>query len=455
MVPRMSGRRMKAYHWLKPCHDPPRAISTLLLTMMTNTAAAVRPVAMRTSRPLRISGDMEAPPGCRPRPSLAAAVVHICGVHTRGLRGKKRPHPKLIRGRGVGSTCQRATPAALGTLPNRKPATNARVTNIPWLDHYLFSACGCFATSSGGRLRMSHSVTVMNAKGGVGKTTLVLTLAETLSAYHQMKVLVVDSDAHASLSTMLLPGHWLETIQGEGRTFVDFLIASVLEPSPASWQTFVVSGVSDVDDARSIGLLMGGGHLTLFEREVSKGGHEAALRLAIRNFLAEARTVYDLILIDSAPGLSVLTEGWLREADFCLSPAKPDYLSPRGLQLLQQFGSRDTEMGFAENLGVVISMKDPHAPEDEQFDRWLRQNIKARCFKQTIPRTTALQTAAYFSVRRRSFAAKYQGKTGRVLRDLASEFLERLAEADARRAQAAGQPLGGPGSVPQDEEIAR
>jgi chromosome partitioning protein len=302
---------------------------------------------------------------------------------------------------------------------------------------------------------MSHSVTVMNAKGGVGKTTLVLTLAETLSAYHQMKVLVVDSDAHASLSTMLLPGHWLETIQGEGRTFVDYLIASVLEPSPASWQTFVVSGVSDVDDARSIGLLMGGGHLTLFEREVSKGGHEAALRLAIRNFLAEARTVYDLILVDSAPGLSVLTECWLREADFCLSPAKPDYLSTRGLQFLQQFGSRDTEMGFAENLGVVISMKDPHAPEDEQFDRWLRQNIKARCFKQTIPRTTALQTAAYFSVRRRSFAAKYPGKTGRVLRDLAGELLERLAEADARRAQATGQPLGGPGSVPQDEEIAR
>lgn len=288
---------------------------------------------------------------------------------------------------------------------------------------------------------MSHSITVMNAKGGVGKTTLVLTLAETLSAHHDMRVLVIDSDAHASVSTMLLPNHWLDTVQGEGRTFVDYLIAAVLKGEPGNWERFVVSGVSDVDDARSIGLMMGGGHLTLFEREVSKGNHEGALRLAIRGLLAEAREAYDLILIDSAPGLSVVTECWLREADFCLSPAKPDYLSTRGLQFLQQFGSRDTEMGFAENLGVVISMKDQRAPEDDQFDRWLRQNIKARCFKQTIPRTTALQTAAYFSVRRRSYGAKYPGRTGRVLRELAGEVLDRLAEAEAREATAVAKPI--------------
>ena len=224
---------------------------------------------------------------------------------------------------------------------------------------------------------MCHSITVMNAKGGVGKTTLVLALAETLSAHHDLKVLVIDSDAHASLSSMLLPGNWLATMQAQDRTFVDYLIASVLKGAPVDWRTFVVSGVSDVDDARSIELLLGGGHLTLFEREVSKGDREADLRQRIRTFLAEACEVYDLILIDSAPGLSVLTECWLREADFCLSPAKPDYLSTRGLQFLQQFGERDTEMGFAENLGVIISMKDAHAPEDEQFDRWLRHNLKA------------------------------------------------------------------------------
>jgi chromosome partitioning protein len=282
---------------------------------------------------------------------------------------------------------------------------------------------------------MRNSITVMNAKGGVGKSSLVLTLAETLSAHHGKKVLVIDSDAHASISTMLISPEWLATIQGQSRTFVDYLIAVVLKGgAPASWRTFVVSNVSDVDDARSIDLLLGGGHLTLFEREVSKGGHEAGLRLAIRAFLAEARHAYDLILIDSAPGLSVLTECWLREADFCLSPAKPDYLSTHALQFLQQFGRRDAEMGFSESLGVVISMKDANSAEDEQFDRWLRHHLKDACFEQTVPRAAALQTAAYFSVRRRSYWAKYPGQTGRVLRQLASEFLARLSAAQARPA---------------------
>lgn len=281
---------------------------------------------------------------------------------------------------------------------------------------------------------MRNSITIMNAKGGVGKSTLVLTLAETLATHHDKRVLVIDSDAHASISTMLIAPDWLRTIQGQGRTFVDYLIAVTLKATPADWRTFVVRDVSDVDDARSIDLLLGGGHLTLFEREVSKGGHEADLRLAIRAFLADVRNAYDIILIDSAPGLSVLTECWLREADFHVAPAKPDYLSTHALQFLQQFEQRDHQMGFSESLGVVISMKDTFSPEDEQFDRWLRHNIKNRCFEHAIPRASALQTAAYFSVRRRSYWAKYPGQTGKILRGLATELLERLEAAEARAA---------------------
>ena len=122
--------------------------------------------------------------------------------------------------------------------------------------------------------------------------------------------------------------------------------------------SYLSAGVSDVDDARTVDLMPGGGHLTLFEREVSKAGLEARLRQAVRTLLAETRSAYDFVLIDSAPGLSVLTEVWLREVDFYISPTKPDYISTHGLQFLGQFSQRDTDMGFAECLGVIISMKD-------------------------------------------------------------------------------------------------
>jgi chromosome partitioning protein len=274
---------------------------------------------------------------------------------------------------------------------------------------------------------MRNTITVMNAKGGVGKSTLVLALAETLSAYHDKDVLVIDADAQASVSHLLVPQAELEAAQSGGRTIVDYLAGAVLKGSTASWREFVIADVSDVDDARSIALLPSDTGLTLFEREVSKGEHEARLRSIIAAWLEEAAQSYDVVLIDSAPGLSVLTECFLREADFYLSPTKPDYASTRGLAFLQGFKQRNPEMGFAESLGVIINIKDPHSPEDEQFDNRLRQDPTHRCFQQSIPLATPLQAARCLAPRFRSHLAKYPGSTGNLLRNLTSELLSRLA----------------------------
>src|ERR1044072_6275197 len=114
---------------------------------------------------------------------------------------------------------------------------------------------------------MRNAITVMNAKGGVGKSTLVLALAETLANDHGKRILVVDSDAQASISHMLLPQDRLEAVQVGGRTLVDFLVGAVLKQASEKWQDFVVAGVSDIDDAGSIDLLPSDTHLTLFGRE--------------------------------------------------------------------------------------------------------------------------------------------------------------------------------------------
>ncbi len=286
---------------------------------------------------------------------------------------------------------------------------------------------------------MRSTITIMNAKGGVGKSTLALTLSETLSAYHGKRVLVIDSDAHASISNMLMRPDWVHTIQAQGRSMVDYFIAAVLKEERANWASFVSSGVSDVDDARTVDIMTGGGHLTLFEREVSKMGLEARLRQTVRNFLAEAGSTYDFVFIDSAPGISILTECWLREADFYLSPTKPDYISTHGLQFLGQFSQRDSDMRFAECMGVIITMKDNASFEDSQFERWLRHNSKNPCFDQVVPRATSLQTAAYFCPRPRSYWAKYPGETGKALRQLAAELLVRNSAAHTKKSYRDGR----------------
>jgi chromosome partitioning protein len=239
-------------------------------------------------------------------------------------------------------------------------------------------------------------------------------------------VLVIDADAQASVSHLLARQPQLEAAQSSGRTIVDYLIGAVLKEETPSWRDFVIADVSDVDDARSIALVPSDTQLTLFEREVSKGDHEAQLRSTIGAWLAEAGSAYDVVLIDSAPGLSVLTECFLREAHFYMSPTKPDYISTRGLKFLREFRQRDPQMGFAENLGVIINMKDPHSLEDDHFDRRLRQDTEHRCFQQSIPRASPLQATGLISHHPRSFWAKYPGETGDHLRHLTLELLNRL-----------------------------
>lgn len=278
---------------------------------------------------------------------------------------------------------------------------------------------------------MRNSVAIMNTKGGVGKSTLVLALAETLSVYHGKNVLVIDSDAQATVSSMLMTVANLHKLQHSGLTIVDYLVARVLNGAESEWARFVVRSVSDVDDARSVFLIPSDMQLSLFEREVSKENLHGRLRSTIALLLSEARKVFDVVLIDCPPGLSVLTECWLREADFHISPTKADYVSVCGLEVFRRFKALNPEMGFAENMGVLVNMKDWASPTEEDYHAWLRDNVENRCFQNTVPRANVLQEAARFHLPDRSYFAKYPGQTGAALRAVTEEFLARLAAGQA------------------------
>lgn len=288
---------------------------------------------------------------------------------------------------------------------------------------------------------MRNTIAVMNSKGGVGKSTLVLAIAETLSAEHRKNVLVIDSDAQASISAMLMSVASLRKLQADRRTLVDYLVSVVLQDADVEWSDFVVGGVSDVDDAKTVYLLPSDMQLTLAEREVSREALHTKLRQSIATLLNRARIVFDLVLIDCPPGLSVLTECWLREADFHLSPTKPDYISTCGLDVFNRFKSLNPEMGFAQNLGVVVNMKDRTSPMDEEYHRWLAENADNRCFMQALPRQHILQHASRFFAEKRSYQAKYPGETGAAVRALVNELLARIDEASRHPALTGAAPM--------------
>lgn len=292
---------------------------------------------------------------------------------------------------------------------------------------------------------MHNTIAVMNAKGGVGKSTLVLAIAETLSSYHGKNVLVLDSDAQASVSSMLMTVSNLYTLQNDGLTLVDYLVARVLQNKDADWTKYVVRNVSDVDDARTVFLIPSDMQLTLFEREVSKESLHGRLRVVIRELLTSVRPLFDIVLIDCPPGLSVLTESWLREADYHVSPTKADYVSVCGLEVFRRFKALNPEMGFAANLGVIVNMRDAASPTEAEYHSWLDNNRENNCFEIAIPRSAALQDAARFQTHDRSFLAKYPGQVGEAVRRLAADILGRLETVKPRSVTAPDVPDPQPG----------
>jgi chromosome partitioning protein len=284
-----------------------------------------------------------------------------------------------------------------------------------------------------------NTIAVMNTKGGVGKSTLVLALAETLSCHYGKNVLVIDGDAQASVSSMLTSVGNLHRLQSGGLTLVDHLVGRVLHGEAADWSRVVIRDVGDVDDARSVFLMPSDMQLTLFEREVSKEQLHGRLRTAIAQLLLEVRSVFDVVLIDCPPGLSVLTESWLRESDFHVSPTKADYVSVCGLDVFRRFKALNPEMGFAMNLGVMVNMFDASSAMEVEYFRWLMENPENNCFAGVVPRAQSLQDAARFRTETRSYFAKYPGQVGAAIRALTDELVERLAaQQSIARIQSAG-----------------
>ena len=274
---------------------------------------------------------------------------------------------------------------------------------------------------------MGQSIAVMNTKGGVGKSTVVMALAETLSAYHGKNVLVIDSDSQTSMSSMLMHISSWEHMERQNRTLVDYMMNMVLGEANADWKDFVASGVSDVEDARSVYLVPSHMELSLFEREVSAQKRETELRTTVRSLLAEATRMFDVVLVDCPPGLSLLTECWLREVDFFIPPTKPDYLAVRGLAILKKFREQYADEGFAKLLGVLVNLKDGRIASEEDWHAKLLADPENRCFQGHIPRRAYIQRAADFESGKRTYIAKYPGDAGQSIRAVTQEVLSRLA----------------------------
>lgn len=188
-------------------------------------------------------------------------------------------------------------------------------------------------------------IAVANMKGGVGKTATVIALAEALAAHGSAnKVLVIDLDAQANASICLAGDGPLAKLIQDKRTVDCFLKDYLFRRKEVDIDRYVQPFISDVgieDRSLDISLFASSPPLRMVEIDIiyklTQAGFSltkivSTLSTVIGAQLKRSRKNYDYTIVDCAPGISVLTEAFIRLADFVIIPTIPDPLSTYGLQ---------------------------------------------------------------------------------------------------------------------------
>ena len=193
-------------------------------------------------------------------------------------------------------------------------------------------------------------ISVINYKGGVGKTTVTANLAGEL-AFRNKRVLLLDMDAQSSLTfSFVSPDYWDSELK-ENKTIKkwfdgvfnggDIVDLSDLIETPKKAN----NAVSDVNDDGIIDLISS--HLALINVDIELATHlgGANMTQSKRNYITVhgklrselqnlATGAYDVVLIDCPPNFNIVTKNAIVASDKILIPAKPDYLSTLGIDYL-------------------------------------------------------------------------------------------------------------------------
>jgi chromosome partitioning protein len=247
--------------------------------------------------------------------------------------------------------------------------------------------------------------TLVNQKGGVGKTTTAINLGAYLAQMGQ-RVLVVDLDPQANATSSL--GVDKNVVQGS--TYDALLNGDI----PAASILF--------NERLQLALLPSSPSLAGAEIElVDETGREFRLR----NALESVDDKYDYILIDCPPSLGILTvNGLIAAMDGVLVPVQCEYLALEGLGQLTQTIERVKLSLFPELRvrGVILTMFDPRTRLSADVVKEVKNHFPGQVFNSIVPRSIRLAEAPSYGLPISAYSPSSGGANAYAA--LAKELLE-------------------------------
>lgn len=191
---------------------------------------------------------------------------------------------------------------------------------------------------------MSKVISIVNMKGGVGKTTLSVALADYIGAIWRKPVCLVDLDAQSNASFAMCGEERYANLIRERRTIDHFFLSNgKVLGSGEPLSEFITGQVSRLEELPRISLVASSPRLRMVERQLLvklarqnlfDQELEGRVGSALREGFREITSSGSFVIVDSAPGISGFSVAALKASDLVIAPINPDYLSRIGLELL-------------------------------------------------------------------------------------------------------------------------